>query len=101
MQKQSKLIIISTRLPVSVTKSDGEIQITPSSGGLATGMSSVSDSRDSLWVGWPGIANEELTAQDKRYITKELKKYKCHPVYLSQDQLDNFYSGYCNATIWP
>lgn len=101
MSKNGKLIIVSTRLPVSIRKEDGIIKISPSSGGLATGMSSVSESRDSIWVGWPGIASEQLNKQEKIYITNELKKYKCYPVFLTQDQLDKYYSGYSNATLWP
>jgi trehalose 6-phosphate synthase/phosphatase len=101
MSKHGKLIIISTRLPVSVSKDNGVIHIFPSSGGLVTGMSSVSESRDSVWVGWPGIASDKLTKQDKQYITDELAKHKCSPVFLTQEQLDNYYSGYSNATLWP
>lgn len=101
MAKKDKLVIVSTRLPVSISKNEGEIIITPSTGGLATGMSAVSSSRDSIWIGWPGIASDELTSQDKKIITQKLKKLKCHPVFLTQEQLDNYYSGYCNATLWP
>ena len=37
---------------------------------------------------------------DKGKLT-ELKKYKCHPVFLTQEQLDKHYSGYSNTTLWP
>jgi len=98
---RKKLIITSTRLPVSVSKVNGRLHFSQSTGGLATGVSSVSKSRDSVWVGWPGISSDELTAKDKVEITKELKKYKCHPIFLSKGDVENYYSGYCNATIWP
>ena len=97
----NKLLIVSTRLPVSVTKQDGVLQFHPSTGGLATGVSKVSETRDSIWVGWPGISSEELSNKEKSQITQELKKYKCHPVFLTTQEVDYFYSGYCNATIWP
>ncbi len=97
----NKLVIISTRLPVSVSKVNGKLHYSQSTGGLATGVSTVSKSRDSVWVGWPGISSDELTAKDKKEITEELKKYKCHPVFLTEEEIENFYSGYCNATIWP
>ncbi len=98
---RKKLIITSTRLPVSVSKINGKLHFSQSTGGLATGVSSVSKSRDSVWVGWPGISSEQLTVKDKIEITKELKKYKCHPVFLREIDVENYYSGYCNATIWP
>lgn len=97
----NKLITVSTRLPVTVSKNNGKIELTPSSGGLATGVAKVSETRDGVWIGWPGISSDELTDSDKKTIVKELKKYKCHPIFLNQQEVDEFYSGYCNATIWP
>lgn len=98
---KKKLVIVSTRLPVNVSKVNGKLVFKPSDGGLATGVSSVSASRDSVWVGWPGISSDELTANDKKEIVQELKKYKCHPVFLTSQEVEEYYSGYCNATIWP
>lgn len=89
------------RLPVTISKSGDEIIVTPSTGGLATGMSSVSRNRDSVWIGWPGIDSDQLTQKDKKQITQKLKKLNCYPVFLTKSQLDKYYSGYCNATLWP
>lgn len=100
MSKQ-KFIIVSNRLPVSVSKVDGELTYTPSSGGLATAMSSL-DNGEQLWIGWPGIASDDLTSADKTAITRKLtEEYGCYPVFLSQDQVQNFYEGYANDTLWP
>ncbi len=99
---ENKLIIVSTRLPVKVSKNEnGKLEFHQSDGGLATGVSAVNKSRDSVWIGWPGIASEELTKKDKTEVEKELEKRGCYPVFLTQNQIDNYYSGYCNATIWP
>lgn len=101
MSKSDNLVIISTRLPVTISKKDGKLKFSQSSGGLATGMSTIGKSLKSIWVGWPGIANEDLTQKDKAYIITELKKYKCSPVFLSKKEIDEYYSGYSNATLWP
>jgi trehalose 6-phosphate synthase/phosphatase len=96
-----KIVIVSTRLPVSVSKVDGKLHFSQSAGGLATGVSSIKKSKDSVWVGWPGIASDELTEKDKDQITKELKKRGCFPVFLTASQVENFYAGYSNSTLWP
>jgi trehalose 6-phosphate synthase/phosphatase len=98
---QNKLIIASMRLPVSVSKLDGKLHYSQSTGGLATGVSTISRSRHSIWVGWPGISSSQLTAKDKSDIIKELQKHGCYPVFLGDKEVEEFYSGYCNATIWP
>jgi trehalose 6-phosphate synthase/phosphatase len=104
MSDQShKFIIVSNRLPVSVAKVDGELVFTPSSGGLATAMSSLKGDNlaNRLWIGWPGISSDELTATDRKTIIKELEAFGCYPVFLSKEQIQLFYEGYANDTLWP
>ncbi|MDD2599886.1 MAG: bifunctional alpha,alpha-trehalose-phosphate synthase (UDP-forming)/trehalose-phosphatase [Kiritimatiellae bacterium] len=99
----ARTIIISNRLPVSIAvASDDQIKISENIGGLATGLKSVHAEENSLWIGWSGIEAEQLTPTNKKKIDAALrKKYRCLPVYLTQEQVDNFYYGYCNKTIWP
>ncbi len=97
----SHVIIVSNRLPVSVKKEDGELVFSTSIGGLATGLSSYVSDGKSIWVGWPGIASEELTEEDKQYITLELAKQQCAPVFLKRKQIEEFYNGYSNSILWP
>ena len=99
--QQHTFIIVSNRLPVNVCKERGKLVFYPSSGGLATAMSSVGQDQGKIWIGWPGIASDDLTAADKRAITKELRKYDCAPVFLTKAQIAGYYDGYANDTIWP
>lgn len=95
-----KLVVVSNRLPVSVSKRGGKLHFEASSGGLATAMSTL-DQADRIWVGWPGIDSDGLTSQEKREITTELAKHGCYPVYLTKAQIELFYEGYSNDTLWP
>ncbi len=98
----SRIIIISNRLPVTVKKSGKHLEYIDSIGGLSTGLKKYHEEADSVWVGWPGIADEDLTAREKRNIEKTLKeKYNCLPVFLTQDEVNKYYFGFCNNTIWP
>lgn len=99
--KSQKLLIISNRLPVSVSKENGKLVFKKSDGGLARGLSSIKKPATKMWLGWPGIASEKLTPADKKKIISELKKYNFIPVFLNEKQVDNFYFGYSNTTIWP
>ena len=98
----TQVIIVSNRLPISVSNNKGRLKFSNSLGGLATGLSSyVSNKSGNLWIGWPGIASDELTNQDKRDITKRLARQGYFPVFLSQKQIDDFYNGYSNTVLWP
>ena len=95
-----KTVIVSNRLPVNVTRKNGELCFEPSSGGLASAMSSL-DEADRLWVGWPGIDDTTLTDQERNLITTTLRQYGCVPVFLSLDEISFYYEGYSNDTLWP
>lgn len=94
-----KTIIVSNRLPVKVLRKDNELHFTPSEGGLATGLSTVFKSGSSRWIGWPGL----YTENDEEYtiITKKLEKESMLPVFLSEDEIRDYYEGFSNGTLWP
>ncbi len=97
-----RLLIVSNRLPISIEKKRGELQFQPSAGGLATGLGSFYKSYRSLWIGWPGIAINKKNGYDKEQIEEQLlTEFNCHPVFLSQRDIVDYYEGFCNKTIWP
>lgn len=95
-----RLIIVSNRLPVSVARRRGKLQFQPSVGGLATGLGSFYRSYQSLWIGWPGIPLEEIKGMEEG-VKEKLLSEGCYPVFLSQYDIENYYHGFCNKTIWP
>ena len=97
----NRVIIVSNRLPVNITIEGENVNVEPSVGGLATGMKSISESQDSLWIGWPGVNTEDVTKKQKLEITRLLKKNKCIPVFMDQKDYENYYEGFSNKTIWP
>ncbi|MFW9799862.1 MAG: bifunctional alpha,alpha-trehalose-phosphate synthase (UDP-forming)/trehalose-phosphatase [Candidatus Thorarchaeota archaeon] len=96
-----RLLVVANRLPVNTTRKSGELHFRPSPGGLAVGLSSLPESSERLWLGWPGVTNEKLRAEEREQITKRLAAQDCHPVFLSRRQMEGYYQGFCNKTIWP
>ncbi len=78
----SKIHIVSNRLPLSISKSDDKIELTPSVGGLATGMRSIYREFGGKWIGWSGMNSDELTSKEKDKIDVELQKESCLAVHL-------------------
>ena len=96
-----KTIIISNRLPVQLQISNGSITAVPSVGGLATGMKSVHSGGDSLWIGWSGLTDEEIPKELEADIDKALAKHGSSKVTLTHDEVEGFYFGFSNRTVWP
>ena len=96
-----KTIIISNRLPVQLQISNGTITAVPSVGGLATGMKSVHSGGDSLWIGWSGLTDEEIPKKLAPKIDQALAEHGSSKVNLNEAEVDGFYYGFSNRTIWP
>jgi len=102
-----RLLIISNRLPFTIEEKEGKIEFKESSGGLVTGLSGYLDSLKSssfttmeyIWVGWPGGNVKEKHYNEIR--KKALSEYNSYPVFISEKDMENFYYGFCNKTIWP
>ncbi len=102
-----RLLIVSNRLPVVVSKNDKGYELKKSAGGLVSGLTDYLHSLnksdtvidDFLWLGWPGMSIE---SKDQDLIRMEVNKvFKAKPVFFSQTLMDKVYLGFCNKTLWP
>ena len=88
----SRLIVVSNR--VSAPKDAGE----SSTGGLAAALSAALRRYDGIWFGWSGETTEtftgELKMEDRAGVTVAL-------VDLEAQDVDEYYNGYANKTLWP
>lgn len=94
----SKTIIVSNRLPVKITEKDGEYALNPSEGGLATGLGSIYRQGYNIWIGWPGV---EVNEASQPQIRAQLMEMNLMPVYLTQEEINNYYEGFSNEILWP
>jgi trehalose 6-phosphate synthase/phosphatase len=102
----SRLLIVSNRLPFTVAMRDGRPSYCQSAGGLSTGLWSylqqaagAIEPRNHLWFGWPGgdIA-PELRDEVSAYARSH---FSAAPLFVADQQMDRFYHGFCNRTLWP
>ncbi|MDO5662393.1 MAG: bifunctional alpha,alpha-trehalose-phosphate synthase (UDP-forming)/trehalose-phosphatase [Brachybacterium sp.] len=91
-----ELVVVANRLPVDVTVAeDGSLSWVTSPGGLVTAMESVMRTVDSgAWVGWPGSPGQELDPF-------EADGMHLYPVTLTAEEVEKYYEGFSNGTLWP
>lgn len=108
-----RLLIVSNRLPFTVVKKEGKFEFSESAGGLVSGISAYLDylketahqssfprlETEYIWIGWPGITVDDKNKEELK--TLALKQFSAYPVFLTEDEMDKFYQGFCNKTIWP
>ncbi len=92
--RTSDIVIVSNRLPVHrVNTSTGDAWET-SPGGLVSALTPILQKRPSSWIGWAGNAGDAPTPFKHDRITNL-------PVALSADEVEDFYEGFSNRTLWP
>jgi trehalose 6-phosphate synthase len=89
------LVIVANRLPVDrVELPDGSTEWRRSPGGLVTAVEPVMRANDGMWIGWPGGTETDLEPFEDDGLDL------C-PITLTQDEVEEFYEGFSNATLWP
>ncbi len=97
----SKTIIISNRLPLQISIDNNHLQVVPSVGGLATGLKSFHKEGDSIWIGWSGLTAEEIPEELQAEVALKAREEKCIAVNFTSEEIDGFYYGFSNRSIWP
>ncbi len=100
MEPTQRLIIVSNRLPVTVRRVRGRLEVGNSAGGLATGLRTPHQRSGGLWIGWPGAA-EGLDAGERALLARELDSRHLVPVSLSPEEVKRYYEGFSNQVLWP
>jgi trehalose 6-phosphate synthase len=95
VQADSPVVVVANRLPVDqVTDADGTTRWQRSPGGLVTALEPFVAGRGGAWVGWSGSAGEAPEPFESGGISLV-------PVELSEEEVDRYYEGMSNASLWP
>ncbi len=95
-----RLLVVSNRLPVVIIRDDDRWKVEPASGGLITALAPVIRENRGTWVGWPGCGPEAPALSLLEAYSAELD-YELKPVVLTDEDVQKFYRGFSNRTIWP
>ncbi|RBY80940.1 trehalose-6-phosphate synthase [Geodermatophilus sp. TF02-6] len=91
----SPVVVVANRLPVDqVTDPDGTTQWQRSPGGLVTALEPFVAGRGGAWVGWAGSAGAAPEPFESGGVSLV-------PVALSEEEVDRYYEGMSNASLWP
>lgn len=106
------LIIVSNREPyihnyMSKRPNPGQkgegIKVERPAGGLTSALDGVMRNLNGIWVAWgSGSADkEEVDKDDSVRVPPEDPSYSLKRVWLSQNEVENYYHGYSNQVLWP
>ena len=89
------LVIVANRLPVDrVVLADGSHGWRRSPGGLVAALEPVMRANDGTWIGWPGGTDTGMEPFEDAGMSLV-------PMSLTAEEIELFYEGFSNATLWP
>lgn len=96
----SRLLIVSNRLPITIKRSEGgKYDFTMSSGGLVTGLSGLAKTTTFQWFGWPGL---EVPEDEAGHVMQRLNtEFNATPVFIGDKLANRHYNGFSNSILWP
>jgi len=88
-------VVVANRLPVDrVESADGTMSWRTSPGGLVTAFKPLMRRFSGAWVGWTGAPDE----QQEPFVAEGVQLI---PVSLSSRDVEEYYEGFSNTTLWP
>ncbi len=89
------MVVLANRLPFDMVKQrDGSTVARQAPGGLVTALAPILSRREGAWIGWPGTPDTKVEPSTADGLTLQ-------PVALSASEVDEYYEGFSNATLWP
>jgi trehalose 6-phosphate synthase len=91
---RSSLVTVANRLPVAGERVEDGWTWRIAPGGLVSAVAPVMRERGGTWVGWAGVGPDVE-------VPTEAEGIALTPVPLDEDDIELFYEGFANATVWP
>jgi len=97
------LIIVSNREPYIHKKVGPFIKVSKPTGGLTSAMDEVLNSIGGKWVAWGSGSADRETVDNKDcvLVPPNKPKYILKRVWLTTQEVNNYYHGYSNHVLWP
>jgi alpha,alpha-trehalose-phosphate synthase [UDP-forming]/trehalose-phosphatase len=98
-----ELAVVSNREPYVHQREKQGLKVESPAGGLVAALDPVVQAVGGIWVAWgSGDADFDVVdAQDCVRVPPEEPRYTLRRVRLTRDEVERFYHGYANQSLWP
>ena len=100
--ESKRLLMVSNRLPYNPVKTPTGIQYRIGPGGLVVALDPILRNTHGVWVGWDGggiLSDKTFKKIEVGEGTEE--SYQLCFIPLTEREVENYYHGFSNRTLWP
>ncbi len=97
------LILLSNREPYEHRSLDGAVDVRQPPGGLVSALDPTMQTTHGVWVAWGSGSADQRTADDagRLQVPPEHPAYTLHRVFLEDADVNGYYLGFANRSLWP
>ncbi len=93
---EQPILVVSNRLPVTLQRGTSGLERRRSTGGLVSALEPVLSKQGGTWVGWPG-----MKLRPGESLSESGDPYQMRGVELTDTEVNRYYHGFSNRTLWP
>jgi trehalose 6-phosphate synthase len=100
----ARLVVVSNREPyLHYRAPDGKIKARRSVGGVSISFDSILKATRGLWVAYGGsdADRDAVNEHDEVRLPPGSERYTLKRVWMNRSELDGYYNGFSNETLWP
>jgi len=101
IDRRANLIVVSNRLPYNLPAEPTGQPPTRNVGGLVNALEPVLAAGNGSWIGWDGVAAPSLPEGDATRTFRTDTGVDLIGVPLTESEIEEFYHGLSNRTLWP
>lgn len=99
------LLVLSNRQPYRHEYDGDEISVETPEGGLTAGLDAVMRKTSGTWIAWGDGGADASVVNDQGRVTVPPEasdgQYTLERLWLTDEQVDNYYYGFSNQVLWP
>jgi trehalose 6-phosphate synthase len=97
-----RCVVVTDRLPIVLTREGGQgWRVSQAGGSLLSALKPVLNERRGVWIGWPGVTQEEAPGLRKVLAGAIQEGFSLRPVPLTEQEKRLCYGGFSGEIVWP
>lgn len=98
-----ELVVVSNRQPYRHVQAVDGVSVDRPTGGLTAGLDPLMQQTGGTWIAWgDGDADQAVVDEnDTVEVPPENPQYTLKRVWLSEEQVEDYYYGFSNQVLWP